>query len=313
MRELSGGAVALSMNARHDHGPATGNKRLGISIGLNLAITLAEVVGGLLSGSLALLSDAMHNLNDTASLGVSYLARRLGKRPPDPERSYGYRRAEILGAFVNLIVLVVIGLVLIKEAITRYLTPRDVNAPIMLAVAVIGLLANIATAFLLHRDAQNSLNLRSAFLHITVDAISSVAVIAGGVAILWTGAHWIDPLLTLLIAGYIISQSIGMLRETGHILMEGTPTQLRIPEVRDRMMRMDAVQDVHHLHLWSLDEHTVLLDAHVAVQPSDILQLEQIKSGLKDLLARELNIRHSTLEFELQGSRCPDEQPRAPG
>lgn len=313
MRELSGGAVALSMNARHDHDPATGNKRLGISIGLNLAITLAEVVGGLLSGSLALLSDAMHNLNDTASLGVSYLARRLGKRPPDPERSYGYRRAEILGAFVNLIVLVVIGLVLIKEAITRYLTPRDVNAPIMLAVAVIGLLANIATAFLLHRDAQNSLNLRSAFLHITVDAISSVAVIAGGVAILWTGAHWIDPLLTLLIAGYIISQSIGMLRETGHILMEGTPTQLRIPEVRDRMMRMDAVQDVHHLHLWSLDEHTVLLDAHVAVQPSDILQLEQIKSGLKDLLARELNIRHSTLEFELQGSRCPDEQPRAPG
>ncbi|MDD2240003.1 MAG: cation diffusion facilitator family transporter [Kiritimatiellae bacterium] len=301
------------MNARHDHDPATGNKRLGISIGLNLAITLAEVVGGLLSGSLALLSDAMHNLNDTASLGVSYLARRLGKRPPDPERSYGYRRAEILGAFVNLIVLVVIGLVLIKEAITRYLTPRDVNAPIMLAVAVIGLLANIATAFLLHRDAQNSLNLRSAFLHITVDAISSVAVIAGGVAILWTGAHWIDPLLTLLIAGYIISQSIGMLRETGHILMEGTPTQLRIPEVRDRMMRMDAVQDVHHLHLWSLDEHTVLLDAHVAVQPSDILQLEQIKSGLKDLLARELNIRHSTLEFELQGSRCPDEQPRAPG
>ena len=295
----------MTIHSHHSHEAPSGNTRLIVSIVLNLTITLVEVVGGVLSGSLALLSDAMHNLNDTASLCVSYLARRLGKKAPDVDRSYGYRRAEILGAFINLIVLVVIGLVLIKEAITRYLNPQEVDAPIMLAVATVGLLANILTAFLLHREAKDSLNIRSAFLHIAADAISSAAVIGGGIAIMLTGAQWIDPLLTLIIAGYIISQSVGMLRETGHILMEGTPAHISTPDIRTEMKRIDAVQDVHHLHLWSLDEHTVLLDAHVVVQQADIQKLETIKAEMKDMLSRDLSICHSTLEFEIQGSRCP--------
>lgn len=273
---------------------------MGLSIGLNLLITLAEVVGGLVSGSLALLSDAMHNLNDTASLCISFFARRIGSRPADRARTYGYKRAEVLGAFANLIVLVVVGLWLIKEAVERYLHPREINAPIMLTVAVIGLLANIATAMLLHRQAKSNLNIRSAFLHIVSDAVSSVAVIAGGLAILWAGVHWVDPLLTLLIAGYIIAQSVSLLRETGHILMEGVPMHLDIDTLVVALESLERVEDVHHVHVWSLDDHTVLLDAHVRVDAGNIALTETIKRQVKARLAEDFHIEHSTLEFEFE-------------
>lgn len=291
--------------AHHHHIHDGPSRRLVVSIVLNLAITVAEVIGGLVSGSLALLSDAMHNLNDTASLGISYATRRLGKKPADPRRTYGYKRAEILGAFVNLVVLVVIGLFLIKEAVERYLHPREVNAPIMLSVAVVGLIANVVTAVLLHREAKSSLNIRSAFLHIVSDAVSSVAVIAGGVAILTLGVHWVDPLLTLLIAGYIIAQSVGLLREAGHILMEGTPAHLDIAAIERELRDIDEVVDVHHTHVWSLDEHAVCLDTHVVVDHADIPGIEAIKRTAKTVLAEVFGIRHSTLEFELPTGECP--------
>lgn len=184
----------------HTHAHDGSRRRLVLSIGLNLLISVAEIVGGLLAGSLALLSDAVHNLNDTASLVVSYVARRLTHRRPSARKTFGYRRAEIVGAFVNLVTLVVIALFLVKEAIDRLLAPQPIDAPVMLTVATIGLVANVLTAVLLHRDAHSSLNIRSAFLHIVSDAVSSVAVILGGVAILLWGAYWVDPVITIGIA-----------------------------------------------------------------------------------------------------------------
>lgn len=291
--------------AGHGHGPTSTTQRLWLSIGLNLTITAAEVAGGLVSGSLALLSDAMHNLNDTASLGISLAARRIGARPADARLTYGYKRAEILGAFVNLIVLTIIALFLIKEAVSRYLHPRVIHSPIMMSVAAVGLLANLVTALLLFRDARTSLNLRSAFLHIVSDTISSVAVLAGGIVILLTGAFWVDTLLTVIIATYIIAQSVSLLRETGHILMQGTPAHVDLEAVRTRLAGMAHVQDVHDIRVWSLDEHTALLSAHLLVDQPDLPRIERIKADARRELATGFDIHDSTLEVELPGGSCP--------
>ncbi|WP_397547477.1 cation diffusion facilitator family transporter [Rhodothermus marinus] len=282
----------------HTHAHDGSRRRLLLSIGLNLLISVAEIVGGLLSGSLALLSDAVHNLNDTASLGVSYVARRLTRRQPNARKTFGYRRAEIVGAFVNLVTLVVIALFLVKEAIDRLLAPRPIDAPVMLTVATIGLVANVLTAALLHRDAHESLNIRSAFLHIVSDAVSSVAVILGGIAILLQGAYWVDPVITIGIAVYIAFLSLKLLRQTTHILMEGTPENLDPRHIAADLRQMAHVRDVHHVHIWQLDEHHLAFEAHVVVDEADLPRMEQIKRALKQRLREQYGIGHVTLEFE---------------
>jgi len=282
----------------HTHAHDGSRRRLLLSIGLNLLISVAEIVGGLLSGSLALLSDAVHNLNDTASLGVSYVAHRLTRRQPNARKTFGYRRAEIVGAFVNLVTLVVIALFLVKEAIDRLLAPQPIDAPVMLTVATIGLLANVLTAALLHQDAHASLNIRSAFLHIVSDAVSSVAVILGGIAILLRGAYWVDPVITIGIAVYIAFLSLKLLRQTTHILMEGTPENLDPRHIAADLRQMAHVRDVHHVHIWQLDEHHLAFEAHVVVDEADLPRMEQIKRALKQRLREQYGIGHVTLEFE---------------
>ncbi|GIV59566.1 MAG: cobalt transporter [Rhodothermaceae bacterium] len=281
----------------HDTPPG-GGQRLGWSIALNLLITVAEVIGGIVSGSLALLSDALHNFSDTASLGVAYGARRLSGRAANQRKTFGYRRAEILGAFVNLITLVLIALFLIQEAVRRMLDPQPVDGPVMLAVAVIGLGANVATALLLHRDARHSLNVKSAYLHILTDAVSSVGVVLGGVLILWLDVYLVDPILTLLISVYILYHSYHLLRRTTDILMEGAPPRLDLDEVIRAVQAIDGVLDMHHLHVWQLDENHPALEAHIVIEKEDLARMETIKQRIKDLLQERFGIGHSTLEFE---------------
>ncbi|GIV58320.1 MAG: cation efflux system protein [Rhodothermaceae bacterium] len=278
--------------------PDGGGRRLGWSIALNLLITVAEVVGGLVSGSLALLSDALHNFSDTASLAVAYGARRLAGRAANQRKTFGYRRAEILGAFVNLITLVLIALYLMQEAVGRLLDPQPVDGPVMLVVALIGLAANLITAWLLHHDARHSLNVRSAYLHILTDAASSVGVVLGGVLILWFEVYLVDPLLTLLISVYILYHSYHLLRRTTDILMEGAPPRLDLDEVIEAVEAIDGVLDMHHLHVWQLDEHHPALEAHIVIAREDLHRMEAIKQRIKDLLDERFAIGHSTLEFE---------------
>lgn len=283
----------------HDSTNKDGSEhRLLFSIALNLLITIAEVVGGLLSGSLALLSDALHNFSDTASLGVSFAARRIGKRKPNQGKTFGYKRAEIIGAFVNLITLVLIALYLIKEAVERFINPEPIDGRIMLVVAVIGLLANVFTAVLLYRDAKTSLNIRSAMLHIISDAVSSVGVVIGGVLILYYDVYLVDPILTLFISLYILYHSFSMLRETVDILMEGAPKSVDLDTIRKDVEALDLVVDMHHLHVWQLDERNLALEAHVVIDKVDIEHMEVVKRKIKSVLSETHLIAHSTLEFE---------------
>lgn len=265
---------------------------------LNFLITVAEIVGGILSGSLALLSDAVHNLSDTASLAISYGARRISRKGPTEQKTFGYRRAELLGAFVNLVTLVLVALFLVKEAVERLMNPQPVDAPVMLVVASIGLAANVATGVLLYRDARTSLNVRSAFLHIVSDGISSVGVVAGGLLMLFYDLYWVDPLVTLGISAYLLYHSYAMLRETTHILMEGAPTGVDLEAVVASVQGLDRVAGLHHLHVWHIDEHSVALEAHVVIDREHLPHMETIKRRIKQLLSHEYAISHSTLEFE---------------
>src|SRR6056297_3661297 len=252
----------MSHKHLHKHGPTT-EGRLWISIFLNLAITIAEVVGGILSNSLALLSDALHNLSDTASLGISLVARKISKKSPDAQKTFGYKRAEIIAAFINLVALVIIAFFLIKEGIERFFDPQVIDGGIMLWVALVGLIGNVITALLLHRDSKNNINIKSAYVHIFWDAISSVSVIIGGLLVWLYELSIVDTIITLLIAGYILYQSFHLLKETIDILMESTPSDIDIAEIKESIESVTHVLDVHHIHVWNLDEKNRLLECHV--------------------------------------------------
>lgn len=296
-------------HGHHHHGNDQTIGRLWISIILNFIITAAEFIGGLISGSLALLSDALHNLNDTTSLGISLVARKISKKEANRDKTFGYKRAEIIGAFINLITLVIIALFLIKEGVERFYNPQPIDGMVMFIVAIIGLLGNVITAILLYRDSTENLNLRSAYIHILSDAFSSVGVIIAGILILWYQLYIIDTILTLIIAGYILWHSYYMLRQTISILMESTPADIEIPNVRQAMAKVKGVLDIHHLHVWRLDEQNILLESHVVIDEENMGQMESIKTALKNLLSNNFDIHHSTLEFEFEPCEKHHESP----
>lgn len=283
----------------HHHGGDTTTIRLVLAIVFNALITAAEFVAGFLAGSLALMADAAHNLSDTASMGTSLIARKVAAREADTRRTFGYERAELIGAFVNLLVLILIALYLIVEAVQRSLDPRTIDGELMIWVGAATLVGNVATAFVLYKPSQGSLNIKSAFVHIVADALGSVAVIVGGGLILRYDWTFVDPLLTAGIAAYILIHSSGMLRETVSILMESAPAGFDIDAMIRRVSALEPVTDVHHVHVWRLDESRVAMEAHVEVAGVGTLhKLDRLKRSIKHLLADEFGIDHATLELE---------------
>jgi len=274
--------------------------KLWISIFLNLAITIAEFVGGILSNSLALLSDAVHNLNDTLSLGISLAARKISKKGANEDKTFGYKRAEIIGAFINLITLVLVAAFLIKEGVERFFDPQPIDGFTMFWVAIVGLLGNFITAALLFKDAKDSLNLKSAYIHILSDGLSSVGVIIGGWLILKYEWYIVDTILTVGIGAYILLHSYHMLRETIDILMQATPDEIDLPKLRSKIEALPKVCGAHHIHVWRLDEHEIMMESHIVIEEEDIGEMESIKTIIKKLLRDDFGIHHSTLEFECE-------------
>ena len=292
----------------HAHGNDQTIGRLWLSIGFNLLITLAEVIGGILSNSLSLLSDALHNLSDTASLGISLGARKISRWSADQDKTFGYNRAEIVGAFINLVTLVLVGLYLIYEGIMRFLHPEPVNGMVMLIVAIVGLIGNFATVGLLFKSSKGSLNIKSSFIHMLSDGLSSIGVVIGGFLIIEYHLYIIDTILTILIALYILGHSYHMLRETINILMESTPGDIDIDELIQEVSKIPEVLDIHHIHIWRLDENQINMEGHILIPPDRLKDLEVIKNRIKNLLFEKFGISHSTLEFELNPCSDPTEQ-----
>ncbi len=296
----------------HDHSHDTSHlsdRRLIAAVALNLLLTLVEVIAGILAGSLALLADALHNFNDCGSLVIALIARRIARRPSDLRRTFGYRRAEIVGALINLTILVVVGLYLMGEGVHHLFAPRPVEGWIVVGVATVALIVDLGTAALLLAMSRGNLNVRAAYLHNVSDAIASVGVILAGAAILVWGAYWVDPLVTLVIASYILWQSLAMISRSVHILMEGAPADVENDELVAQLGAIAGVIEVHHVHIWELDEQHRALEAHIVVDDEHLLRWADIKHQIKQLLGERFRIHHSTLEFEAPGEAacqpCP--------
>jgi cobalt-zinc-cadmium efflux system protein len=288
----------------HDHshaGEHLSDNRLVAAVGLNLLLTIVEAVAGILAGSLALLADALHNFNDCGSLIIALIARRIGRRPSDERRTFGYRRAEIIGALINLTILVVVGLYLVYEAIGRLIQPGPIDGWIVVGVAAIAMAVDVGTAALLYAMSRGNLNVRAAYLHNAADAFASLGVILAGAVILWFGIYWIDAVITLVIAGYILWQSLAMMRRSIHILMEGAPADVDPEKLVASLQSIAGVLEIHHLHLWELDEQHRALEAHVVVDDEHLARWTEIKQEIKRRLGEQFDIHHSTVEFESPG------------
>ena len=294
----------MSIGHHHHHNKSDSDTSLFFAIAINIVLTLAQVIGGIISGSLSLIADALHNLSDATALGIAIFARAISRKPADEFKTFGYQRAEVVAALINLTLLITISFYLIYEAVWRIFEPQIITGWIMVLVAGIALIVDIVTALITYKRSKNSINMKAAFLHNLSDALASIGVIFAGTLILLYGWHWVDTLVTFLISGFILLQGLILLPKTIHLLMEGTPEGLSTEEIKIAIEKIKDVQDVHHIHIWNLDEHRIALEAHVVVTSDDFKEVELIKYRLKELLKNKFNISHSTLEFENLDTNC---------
>jgi len=274
------------MAHNHDHGhhhhPDLKGRNLLISIFLNIIITVAQVIGGLISGSLSLLSDALHNFSDVLSLIVSYIAAKFAKKQASTNKTFGYKRAEIIAAFVNAASLIVVAIILIKEAVERFLNPQSIASDIVIWLSLLGIAANGFSVLLLKKDAKSNMNMKSAYLHLLTDMLASVAVLVGGLLMKFYQWYWVDAFLTLAIALYLIYMGYDLLKDSTRVLMLFTPNTIQITKIVEALHKIDKIKNVHHVHIWQLNENEVHLEAHIDfyedIKLSDFdLILEQIE------------------------------------
>ncbi|MDD3731038.1 MAG: cation diffusion facilitator family transporter [candidate division Zixibacteria bacterium] len=283
------------------------NRKLVGAILLNLGITLAEIIGGLISGYLALLADAVHNLSDVASLILAWLGLKASQLPATKKSTYGYKRVEVMTAFISAIALVVIAVFISIEAYQRLMAPQPITHPgLFLTVAVIGLLGNFFSIWLLHSERGKSLNLKTAFLHLAYDTLSSVVVIIGGIVILYTGRVIIDVILSCLIAVMILWSSYGVIKEAVLIFLEAVPERLDFDQVHRAILGVEKVREVHDLHIWSLSSNEIALSCHVCVNEDDYAAGQAIVGAVNSLLSRRFGIRHSTIQVGTGACLHPD-------
>jgi len=285
----------------HEHSHST--DRLLWAMLLTAGFMVVEILGGIYSGSLALLADAGHMLTDTASLFIAWMAARMALRPADTLRSYGYHRMQILAAFINGLAFIAIVIWILVEAVNRFVDPVHVQGRLMIIVAILGLLVNLVAFWLLHGGDRNDLNLRAAILHVLGDLLGSAATIVAAAVILLTGWMPVDPLLSVVVALLILRGAWAVVRHAGHILLEGTPEDLDALHIKEVLREeIPAVEDVHHIHIWSLTPSYPVLTLHVNIkQGSDYLETLQ---AVKQVLVRRFKIQHSTVQLEQD--RCTD-------
>jgi cobalt-zinc-cadmium efflux system protein len=292
-------------HAHHEHGhshthPTLKPSVLGWAMVATLGLVAAEIVGGFLGRSVALLNDAVHNLSDVPALGISWLAMRWAERPADSEKTYGYHRAGTLAAFTNALVLVFLSLWLGYEALQRLRAPVNVVESWMIWTSLAALAVNGGITLALVRG-RNDLNLRSILIHNFGDALSNVAIIAGAIVIRMTGAQWLDPILGLAIGLLVLWSSIGILRESSHILLEGRPREMRVEEVARAMLTIEGVYEVHDVHIWSLGGGHNALSLHARVPDMHMDECERILISIQEKAAKSFRINHTTVQLERAG------------
>lgn len=291
-------------HSRHRH--PVNEKNLLVATFLNTVIAIVELAGGILSGSLALFSDALHNLSDAFATFIAYMATLIAKREANQNKTFGYKRIEILAALINAVILIVLSAYLLKEAWHRWNHPEPINSMIMLVVAMVGLLANVYALIILKKDAGKSINVKAAYLHLIGDSLSSVVVIIGGVLITLFQVYWIDPLITLFISLYIIRSGYLILKESVNILMQSAPDHLDLSAIKTQVELMPEVLNIHHMHAWMLTDQEIHMEAHVELNSDLALsQVKSIQHNIERLLRKSYRVHHITLQFEYQTDHAP--------
>jgi cobalt-zinc-cadmium efflux system protein len=291
---------------QHQHHHDVSGKRLAITIFLNVIITLGELIGGIISGSMALITDAAHNFSDVLSLIISYVANRMAKRKPTAEHTYGYRRSEIIAAFANSVTLIVIALVIFYEAINRLASPVEISSGWVIIMAGASILLNGISVLLIKKDASHNMNMRSAFLHLFSDMLTSVAVLTGGLIMRFYNWYYIDAIFSILIASYLLYLSWAIFRDSLRILMQFTPKNINIGSISKEISAISGITNIHHVHAWQLDDYKIIFEAHIDLEADiSVSQFENKLADIKHILLKH-GIDHSNIqpEFNMKDNKA---------
>lgn len=285
------------MSAGHDHGSENmSDARLVWAVIVNVGLTIVQIVGGILSGSLSLIADALHNFSDAAALGLALFARRIGRRPADKLMTFGYARAELVAALINLTTLIIVGFYLIVEAVNRFISPQPVEGWTVVIVAGVALVVDVITAVMVYSGSKSSLNIKAAFLHNVSDALASVGVIIAGTLIILFDLYIADLIMTLVIAAYVIYQGFSIMPRTVRLLMGAVPDELEFDRIVTALQELDGIDDIHHVHVWSISEHHSALEAHVVPVGGSLEEFETLKAKARAVLEERFHIEHATIE-----------------
>jgi cobalt-zinc-cadmium efflux system protein len=293
----------MQHNHNHSHlGDLTSQttKRLALSLGLTAAFVVVEIIAGIFGNSLALLTDAAHNFTDVIALGLSWYAVKLATQPAHAGKTFGYHRAGILVALINSTTLILIALGIFYEAYHRFLSPPEVNSAILIGVGTLAFLINAGTAWLVKSGSEHDLNLRSTFLHLMGDVLSTLGAVIAGIIIAFTNWNWLDPLVSVMIGAFILWNAWGILRQATNILLENAPESFDINSMVNDLLKVEGVRDVHDLHVWSINENLRALSAHILTDDVLVSAGLPIQRNLNEILAHKYNIRHATLQLECE-------------
>ncbi|MCB0118056.1 MAG: cation transporter [Anaerolineales bacterium] len=277
------------------------SKRLTLSLVITAAFVVVEIIAGIFGNSLALLTDAAHNFTDVIALGLSWYALRIATKPAHAGKTYGYHRVGILVALVNSTTLIIIAIGIFIEAWHRFITPPEVDSTILIGVGALAFIINIVTAWMVKEGSENDINLRSAFLHLMGDVLSTLGAVIAGVIIAFTQWNWLDPLVSVLIGVFILYNAWGILRQTIRILLESTPENVDMDEMVNDLLKVDGVRGVHDLHVWSISENLRMLSAHIITDDLPVSAAMSIQESINEFLAHNYNIQHATLQMECEG------------
>ncbi|OUS01603.1 cation transporter [Flavobacteriales bacterium 33_180_T64] len=295
-----------SHNHSHSHKDLKG-RHLIITILLNIVITVAQVIGGLLSGSLSLLSDALHNFSDVISLIVSYIANRLSKKEASLQKTFGYKRAEILAAFINASTLIIVAILLIIEAIERFQNPQTIASHLVIWLSLLAIIGNGFSVLLLKKDSKTNLNMKSAYLHLLTDMMASVAVLIGGLVMTYFQLFWVDSVLTFVIAVYLIIMGYKLLKDSFKVLMLFTPDTIQVKDIVKDLQQLEAIKNVHHVHIWQLNDDEIHLEAHIDFNTDiSLSQFNVILHDIENLVFHNFGINHVNIQPEFGKSDTKD-------
>lgn len=286
------------MGHEHHHHEVEG-KNLFFTILLNAGISLAELIGGIISGSISLISDAIHNFSDVLSLVISYIANKLAKREATEKHTFGFRRSEIIAAFLNSATLIVLAFYILYEAVQRFINPIEISSNLVIWLALGSIVVNGLSVLFIKKDAEGNMNMKSAYLHLFGDMMTSIAVLIGGILMKYFQIYWIDPVFSILIALYLLYLSWDIFKSSLKIIMQFTPDNIDVKAIAKDISNIDEVKNIHHIHIWQIDEHDIMFEAHIDLNDDiKITEFEEVLESIKNYLHEKYEIHHVTLQPE---------------